>query len=412
MSLEAAIAHSPEGKPAIAGSFTPDGRRFLNGNIDEDLNSHLDVLDATTLEPVGGAPLALGPAARFLAVTPDGRQAVVVLSSFSKSDPEPTTVPLVDLDERRIVRSTPIDSTGRGAARHNAVASDGHTVGLGFTLGQVQIADAVTGELSPPFQAHDGFVDNISFAPDIATFVTSGTDGAIKLWDTKTQQLLGAVEPLGANQPVVAWFTSPSRVLIAYASGELLEWDTRADAWEAHACTVAGRNFTTAEWAELLPDRPYRSTCPSTRPASRGVLQLGLREGLRLGARSSPVRESRGRPGCHVRHPGEHVTERGAHGLNPMVTDHQDIQPARWSKIARRALRPGCRAVACRAWVGSCEPAGVPADSRSTGTLLVRQGSECTAVAIRIGLRDSPTRSPEPPGTGQAPTRSSPFGAS
>ena len=97
---------------------------------------------------------------------------------------------------------------------------------------------------------------------DLGTFITSGTDGAIKLWETKTQQLLGAVEPLGANQPVKAWFTGASHALIAYASGELFEWDIRAEAWEAHACRVAGRNLTKTEWAELLPDLPYRSTCP------------------------------------------------------------------------------------------------------------------------------------------------------
>ena len=135
-------------------------------------------------------------------------------------------------------------------------------MGLGFTSGHVQIVDALTGETSQSFQAHDGFVDNISFAPDLDTFVTSGTDGAIKLWDTKTQQLLGSVQPLGANQPVKAWFTGPNRVLIAYASGDVLQWDPRPDAWEAYACRVAGRNFTTAEWSELFPDRPYQKTCP------------------------------------------------------------------------------------------------------------------------------------------------------
>ena len=229
------LAESSTENPGIGGSVTPDGRHFVIADINEDdLSSHLEILDATTLEPVRGAPLALGPTALFVAVTPDSRHALVVLHRLDQ--PSPIQVLVVDLDEWRIVRSTTIDATGRGAALHDTLAGDGRTLGLGSTSGHVQIVDAMTGEISPPFQAHDGFVDNISFAPDLGTFVTSGTDGAIKLWETKTQQLLGAVEPLGANQPVVAWFTGPGEVLMAYASGELFEWDTRSDAWEAHAC--------------------------------------------------------------------------------------------------------------------------------------------------------------------------------
>ena len=32
-------------------------------------------------------------------------------------------------------------------------------------------------------------------------------------------------------------------------------------AWQAHACAVAGRNFTGDEWAAAFPDRAYRETC-------------------------------------------------------------------------------------------------------------------------------------------------------
>jgi hypothetical protein len=32
--------------------------------------------------------------------------------------------------------------------------------------------------------------------------------------------------------------------------------------WEATACHIAGRNLTRAEWAQYLPGRPYRATCP------------------------------------------------------------------------------------------------------------------------------------------------------
>jgi hypothetical protein len=61
---------------------------------------------------------------------------------------------------------------------------------------------------------------------------------------------------------VQARFVDPGRVVITYSTGQIFEWDPGPASWEAHACRVAGRNLTEAEWAELFPDRAYRSTCP------------------------------------------------------------------------------------------------------------------------------------------------------
>jgi hypothetical protein len=33
--------------------------------------------------------------------------------------------------------------------------------------------------------------------------------------------------------------------------------------WERFACRVAGRDFTRAEWHDVLPNRAYRSVCPA-----------------------------------------------------------------------------------------------------------------------------------------------------
>jgi WD40 repeat protein len=244
--------------------FTPDGRHvvaLLEDTSDtDDPAEELVVLDATTLAPVGGAPVPLGSVGRQLSVMPDGRTAVVVTGSIDHFE---TKVLLVDLETRRIVRSTPVEALDRrgGSARNNTVALDGRTVGIGGTNGDVVIVDAVSGEVSPLVQAHDGFVESVTLAPDLATFVTTGTDGVVKLWDTATQEPLGSVLPLGPNHRVRASFIDAERVLLVYDTGEIFEWDPRPDAWEAHACTVAGRNLTRAEWDELFPGESYRTTC-------------------------------------------------------------------------------------------------------------------------------------------------------
>ncbi len=59
-----------------------------------------------------------------------------------------------------------------------------------------------------------------------------------------------------------ATFLSDDRVMLVYATGEILEWDPRPDAWEAYACEVAGRNLTRPEWDALFPGQAYRITCP------------------------------------------------------------------------------------------------------------------------------------------------------
>ena len=245
--------------------FTPDGRNVVALRHDPGgaENDNVVVLDASTLAPVGGEPVPTGSAGRMVAVTPDGGQAVVVVSSINR-EPAETKVLLVDLETRRVTRSTPVEPGGQpfAGARNNTVAPDGRTVGIGGTLGDVVVVDAVTGEVSPLLHAHDDFVESVTFAPDYASFVTTGRDGAVKLWDAATHQLLGSVLPLGPNHRVRASFLAPDRMLIVYDTGEIFEWDPRPDSWEAYACKVAGRNLMKAEWAELFPGQAYRVTCP------------------------------------------------------------------------------------------------------------------------------------------------------
>jgi WD40 repeat protein len=242
--------------------FTPDGRNVVALQSDVDGGPEdLLVLDASRLAPVGGARVPVGTRGRMVSVTPDSRQAVVVVSS---PDHVETNVLLVDLETRRVVRSTPVEPDGRpfGGARNDTVAPNGRTVGLGGTLGDVVVLDAVTGEVGPLLHAHDGRVESITFAPDYASFVTTGDDGAVKLWDAATQRLLGSILPLGANHRVRASYRADGQVLIVGDKGEIVAWDPRPDSWEAYACKVSGRNLTKSEWTELFPGRRYRVTCP------------------------------------------------------------------------------------------------------------------------------------------------------
>jgi WD40 repeat protein/class 3 adenylate cyclase len=255
--------------PGAKAVFTPDGRNvvaltvgrraFVRG-VAGFVPEKLVVLDATTLAPVGDE-VPLGYAGRTVSVTPDGHRAVAVANTPGEGV---TKVILVDLDTRRIIRSTPVEALDRrgNGPRNNTVAPDGRTVGMGGTNGDVVVVDAVTGDVGPVLPAHDGFVESVTFAPDKASFITTGQDGAVKVWDAATWRVLQTIVPFGENHRVRASFLAPDRVMMVDDTGEILEWDPRPDTWEAHACRVAGRNLTRSEWADLVPGEEYRKTCP------------------------------------------------------------------------------------------------------------------------------------------------------
>ena len=50
-------------------------------------------------------------------------------------------------------------------------------------------------------------------------------------------------------------------MIASYATGRAIMWDIRRESLTRHACEVAGRRLTRAEWAEHLPGRAYDPAC-------------------------------------------------------------------------------------------------------------------------------------------------------
>ena len=44
--------------------------------------------------------------------------------------------------------------------------------------------------------------------------------------------------------------------------GRVYRWETDLDRALDFACQMAGRNLTEEEWADFLPEQPYREVCP------------------------------------------------------------------------------------------------------------------------------------------------------
>ena len=208
----------------------------IQGNDDDE--QHLVVLDASTLSPVGGEPVLVGPIARAVSVSPDGRTAVVVVS---KADPSKwrrrwswwISRRAQDRAVRHRSGERPAFLLRSGTTRwHRTVAPLASALSTATSWSSF---DAVTGKVSPLPHAHDSLVESVTFAPDYASFVTTGQDGVVKLWETATHHLLGSILPLGPNHPSVrALFLAADRLQMVCDTGRNREWNPRADSWEAY----------------------------------------------------------------------------------------------------------------------------------------------------------------------------------
>ena len=128
--------------------------------------------------------------------------------------------------------------------------------------GRVVFWDSRNGkQLGSPIQVATGFVYTIGFSPDGRLLVAGSSDQTTTLLDLRSRKPLGNAFPNEQAAVTIPTFEPNGDLFINYLSnGE--EWPMDVRTWERYACQVAGRDLTRAEWADLLPNRPYQRLCP------------------------------------------------------------------------------------------------------------------------------------------------------
>src|SRR6266498_794195 len=104
----------------------------------------------------------------------------------------------------------------------------------------------------------------VNWSPNGRTIVTVDWAGAVRLTDVATGRDLGPPFQIGENRFPYALFTPDGNdVVVTDDSGCVWIFPAAVEAWADHACVVANRSFTRAEWREFVPGRPYYEVCPA-----------------------------------------------------------------------------------------------------------------------------------------------------
>jgi WD40 repeat protein/class 3 adenylate cyclase/tRNA A-37 threonylcarbamoyl transferase component Bud32 len=232
------------GAPAVTLAFSPNGNRLAT----TDVEGHLRVIDLETGEV--SRPPRLSGFSAHLSFSPDGETLAVVAEH---------EIQLRDSGSLRVIAHLP----NRAGDDDSWVrfSPDGRLLAVASFAGYTQLWDVGSREpVGAPLTGHELEVLNAEFSPDGRLLATSGGDGTVILWDVESRRALGTLP--GAIGAVLARFTPDGRRLFVLGdSGSAARWEVSPDAWSKHACRVAGRELTRAEWEELVPDQDYRRVC-------------------------------------------------------------------------------------------------------------------------------------------------------
>ncbi len=274
-------ASVPEHDPAVAFVAAPsaDGRTLFAG-VDQYELQQIDVASGRvqrtlTLTFAGpqahlqwAIPLEVDPRGGLLvmAYQPRGEAASGGVSGTAPHRSQ--SLVLVDTASGRTDAQAELGSLPATAL---AWSPDDARLAVGTGGGTIAEFDAATlAPLTDRVLAHTGVTLALSYASDGSMLVSSGSDGTVAMWDAATLRRLGAATTLGRVGPAWSWVTPtgdiagtmPRDVTDAVAD----TWFTMPGTprqWLADACTFAGRDLTTTEWARYVGDQPFQPTCPA-----------------------------------------------------------------------------------------------------------------------------------------------------
>jgi WD40 repeat protein/DNA-binding SARP family transcriptional activator len=244
--------------PGHRGSvYTPgisaDGRLLATGSDDNTVRLW-SLPDGRPL----GAPLRFRQLVVDAQLSPNGRWLTVAVTDKHYDH---GAAEVWDVRTRRRVRT--LERPDKDMAGFSRFSPDGRLLVTGYRRGISQVWSTTTWKpVTGPLAADAGAIVQAAISPNGRTLATGSEEGAVRLWDIETEQAVGAALPGLPAIRVIPYFTADGKHLIAsYDTGRAYHWDIRSESLAQHACQVAGRRLTRAEWTQFLPGRPYRPAC-------------------------------------------------------------------------------------------------------------------------------------------------------
>ena len=138
---------------------------------------------------------------------------------------------------------------------------DGRSLIYGDREGRVWIYDTRTWRprADPLFVSSPLVTADVS--PDGRQLATTSADGEARLWDLASGRSIGGALPSARGTLAGAAFIDGGRRMAVLHDRGGYAWDLDPASWARHACSVAGRTLTRAEWDSVLPDRRYAPAC-------------------------------------------------------------------------------------------------------------------------------------------------------
>ena len=131
-------------------------------------------------------------------------------------------------------------------------------------------------EVPPALKEQAGFIAGVGYSPDYKMLATTAVGlSRTRLWEMPAGLPIGS-DLVGGQVPYTNRNGLPEHVLrsrsafapdgrhlaTAGADGAAALWSLVPDEWLRAACSVAGRDLTSAEWHEQLPGRHRFAVCP------------------------------------------------------------------------------------------------------------------------------------------------------
>jgi WD40 repeat protein len=199
-----------------------------------------------------------GQAIKDIQISPNGRWLTIALVDAGGED---GALEVWDVGSRRRIARHRLPDTPTAVR----FSPDGRLLAVGYPNGRSHLWSTANWKPVTRLLAGDvGDIYALAISRDSRTLATGSLDRTVRLWDIDSQQAVGRPLPgpgrgVGAVAP---YFTPDGAALIAsYDTGRAYRWDIRPESLVQHACRVAGRRLTPAEWTEFLPGRDYDPAC-------------------------------------------------------------------------------------------------------------------------------------------------------